>query len=106
MDYKNYIKNGKLILPEGFNSRLNCSYNNLTKLVLPEGFNSYLDCYGNNLTELILPDGFNSDLNCDKEVRVYKWNEWLTLERFDMYLLKAFSLKELKRVYTPIRIAK
>ena len=80
MDYK-YIKNGKLILPDGFNSELNCSYNNLTELILPDGFNSNLYCSYNNLTELILPDGFNSDLNCDKEVRVYKWNEWLALER-------------------------
>jgi len=31
--------------------------------------------------KLILPEGFNSNLYCDKEVRVYKWNEWLTLER-------------------------
>ena len=46
MNYKNYIKNGKLILPEGFNS------------ILPEGFNSPLYCYGNKLSELILPEGF------------------------------------------------
>ena len=38
MCYK-YIKNGKLILPKGFNSNLNCSNNNLTELILPEGFN-------------------------------------------------------------------
>ena len=61
MDYKHYIKNGKLILPEGFNSNLYC--------------------YNNKITELILPEGFNSYINCDKEVRVYKWNEWLALER-------------------------
>ena len=89
MDYKNYIKNGKLILPEGFNSNLYCSSNNLTELILPEGFNSNLYCYNNKITELILPEGFNSYLDCynnsylsfDKEVRVYKWNEWLALER-------------------------
>jgi len=68
-------------LPQGFNSELRCSYNNLTELILPEGFNSRLYCYGNNLTKLVLPEGFNSYLDCDKEVRVYKWNEWLALER-------------------------
>jgi len=59
MDYKHYIKNGKLILPEGFNSELNCSYNNLTELILPDVFNSRLYCYNNKITELILPEGFN-----------------------------------------------
>ena len=81
MDYKHYIKNGKLILPEGFNSNLYCYNNKITELILPEGFNSYLDCSDNSLTKLVLPEGFNSDLYCDKEVRVYKWNEWLALER-------------------------
>ena len=53
MDYKKYIKNGCLVLPEGFNSPLNCSDNNLKELILPEGFNSDLDCSNNNLRELI-----------------------------------------------------
>jgi len=68
-------------LPEGFNSNLRCYNNKITELILPEGFNSNLRCYNNNLTKLILPEGFNSYLNCDKEVRIYKWNEWLSLER-------------------------
>ena len=38
MMYKDYIINDKLILPEGFNSHLNCSNNNLTELILPIGF--------------------------------------------------------------------
>ena len=66
MNYKNYIKNNKLILPEGFNSPLSsCSYNDLTELILPEGFNSHLYCDNNNLIELILPEGFNRYLDCD-----------------------------------------
>ena len=65
MNYKNYIKNNKLILPKGFNSYLNCSINNLSELILPEGFNSDLFCHHNNLTELILPEGFNSYSVCD-----------------------------------------
>ena len=102
MNYKDYIKNGKLILPEGFNnqlycinddltklilpegfnSTLNCCYNKLTELILPEGFNNYLDCRCNNLKELILPKGFNiNNLSCDKNVKIYNWNEWLALER-------------------------
>ena len=101
MDYRDYIKNFKLlltkgfnnllnywnkkfnrlILPEGFNKTLDCSYNNLTKLILPQGFNSYLNCSGNNLNELILPQGFNSKFYCDETVRVYNWNEWLSIER-------------------------
>jgi len=47
MDYKKYINDGKLILPEGFNSYLNCWNNNLTELRLPEGFNENLDCRNN-----------------------------------------------------------
>jgi hypothetical protein len=105
MSYKDYIKDDKLILPEGFNSPLDCSRNNLKELVLPEGFNSPLNCSGNKLKELILPEGFNSplywlncknnnltelilpegfnrnNLICDETVKVYKWNEWLALER-------------------------
>ena len=82
MDYRNYIKKGKLILPKGFNSCLDCSNNKLTQLILPQGFNSSLYCYGNNLKELILPEGFNRNyLYCDKNVKVYEWNEWLALER-------------------------
>ena len=65
MNYKNYIKNNKLILPKEFNSYLNCSWNNLNELILPEGFNSVLYCDNNKLSELILPEGFNSYLNCD-----------------------------------------
>ena len=68
---KKYIKDGKLVLPEGFNSDLVCS--------------------DNNLIELILPEGFNSDLDCDKKVKVYKWNELLTLER-DRKMRIMFSL--------------
>ena len=64
MNYKNYIKNNKLILPKGFNSYLFCPYNDLSELILPEGFNSVLNCYDNNLSELILPEGFNSNLVC------------------------------------------
>ena len=30
MNYKDYIKNNKLILPKGFNSYLDCSDDNLT----------------------------------------------------------------------------
>ena len=44
MNYKEYIKNNKLILPKGFNSPLNCSRNKLCELILPEGFNRYLIC--------------------------------------------------------------
>ena len=66
MNYKDYIINGKLILPEGFNSALYCTGNNLTELILPEGFNSNLHCSGNNLTELVLPEGFNSFLDCSR----------------------------------------
>jgi len=51
-------------LPQGFNRRLICSYNNLTELILTEGFNNILYCYNNKITELILPEGFNSELNC------------------------------------------
>ena len=58
--HKKYIKNGKLILPEGFNSYLDCSSNNLISLILPEGFNSYLNA-GNAI--------------------VYTHKEWLALER-------------------------
>ena len=65
MNYKDYIKNNKLIIPKGFNSELYCSSNNLTELILPEGFNSDLSCHHNKLTELILPEGFNSYLVCD-----------------------------------------
>ena len=54
MNYKDYIKNNKLILPKGFNSTLNCSGDNLNELILLEGFNSSLDCHSNNLSELIL----------------------------------------------------
>ena len=65
MNYKKYIKNNKLILPEGFNSPLSsCSYNDLTELILPEGFNSNLHCDNNKLSELILPEEFNSALYC------------------------------------------
>ena len=64
MNYKNYIKNNKLILPKGFNRYLDCYNNKLTELILPEGFNSDLFCSNNNLTELILPEGFNSSLYC------------------------------------------
>jgi len=102
MNYRDYIKNGKLVLPEGFNSPLNCSNNKLSELILPEGFNSWLNCKNNNLTELILPEGFNRYLNCynnqlnklilpegfnrnylycDETVKVYYQNEWLDLER-------------------------
>ena len=102
MNYKDYIKDGKLILPEGFNNYLDCGNNNLkelilpqgfnsqllcynnklTKLILPKGFNSRLHCYRNNLTQLILPEGFNrNNLICDKTVTVYSWNEWLAIER-------------------------
>ena len=82
MSYKDYIKDGRLILPKGFNKELDCSYNNLKELILPEGFNSSLYCYRNNLKELILPEGYNHRyFYCDKWVRVYKWNEWLALER-------------------------
>ena len=82
MSYKNYIKDSKLILPEGFNNDLDCSYDNLEELILPEGFNSYLNCSYNNLTRLILPEGFiRNNLICDKTVKVYEWNEWLALER-------------------------
>jgi hypothetical protein len=65
MNYKDFIIDGKLILPEGFNSPLRCYNNNLEKLILPEGFNSPLYCYNNNLKELRLPEGFNSELKCD-----------------------------------------
>ena len=81
MYYRDYIKDGKLILPKGFNSPLNCSINNLKELILPEGFNNWLNCSSNNLTELILPEGFNNFLYCDEAVKVYEWNEWLALER-------------------------
>ena len=103
MDYKDYIKDGKLILPEGFNSPLNCYYNNLKELILPKGFNSYLNCKNNQLKKIVLPEGFNSDLychgnnnleelilpegynnryfHCDETVKVYKWNEWLSIQR-------------------------
>jgi hypothetical protein len=70
-----------LILPKGFNSDLNCRNNNLEELILPQGFNSNLYCHRNNLKELILPEGFNSILSCDDNVKVYKWEEWLALER-------------------------
>ena len=56
MNYKNYIKNNKLILPKGFNSTLYCYGNNLNELILPEEFNSTLYCHNNNLSELILPE--------------------------------------------------
>ena len=102
MNYKDYIKDGRLVLPDGFNSLLDCSGDNLTELILPQGFNSGLFCFNNKLTNLILPEGFNSPLYCqnnklrelilpegfnrnylycDKNVRVYEWNEWLALER-------------------------
>ena len=61
MNYRDYIKDGRLILPKGFNSPLDCS--------------------DNNLEELVLPEGFNSKLRCDDWVKVYNWNEWLALER-------------------------
>ena len=70
MNYKNYIKNNKLILPKGFNSPLNCAYNNLNELILPEGFNSDLFCSYNNLSELILPKRFRgkySPLYCNNK---------------------------------------
>ena len=44
MNYKDYIKNNKLILPEGFNSVLHCYWNKLSELILPERFNSPLTC--------------------------------------------------------------
>jgi len=81
MNYKDYIIDGKLILPKGFNSHLSCVNNNLEKLILPKGFNSDLSCFNNNLEKLILPEGFNSHLSCDETVKVYKWEEWLALER-------------------------
>ena len=82
MKYKDYIKDGRLILPKGFNNNLYCYNNNLKELVLPEGFNSRLNCWGNQLKELILPEGFiRNNLKCDETVKVYKWNEWLALER-------------------------
>ena len=82
MNFKDYIKDGKLVLPEGFNKPLYCSRNKLTKLILPQGFNSQLNCIFNKLEELILPEGFNSyNLFCDETVKVYEWNEWLALER-------------------------
>ena len=71
----------KLILPEGFNNPLDCCGNNLKELILPKGFNSHLNCRHNKLKELILPEGFNNYLKCDETVKVYKWNEWLALER-------------------------
>ena len=36
MNYRDYIKNGKLILPEGFNNELDCNetvYKNLYKII-------------------------------------------------------------------------
>jgi len=36
MSYKDYIKDGKLILPEGFNSQLICNNTDLTELIIPE----------------------------------------------------------------------
>ena len=61
---------------------LYCFDNNLEELILPKGFNSPLYCYSNNLTELILPKGYNNNyLYYDKNVKVYKWNEWLAIER-------------------------
>ena len=82
MNYKKYIKNNKLILPKGFNSTLNCSYDNLSELILPEGFNSRLYCYYNNLSKLILPEGFNSDLNCYRN----KLTELILPEGFNSFL--------------------
>ena len=36
----------------------------------------------NNLTELILPEGFcRNNLYCGHTVKVYEWNEWLSIER-------------------------
>ena len=80
MDYKKYIKNRCLILPNGFNSPLDCSGNNLTSLILPEKFNSVLYCSSNNLTSLILPEGFNSYLNAGNAI-VYTHKQWKALER-------------------------
>ena len=59
--YKNYIKNDKLILPEGFNSRLYCSGNNLSELILPEGFNSDLWCDNPDIIKIA---------NCMKEFKL------------------------------------
>ena len=58
------LKDNRLILPDGFNSYLDCSYDNLTELILPKGFNNWLICNNNNLKKLILPEGFNSHLDC------------------------------------------
>ena len=60
---------------------MRCWGNQLTQLILPEGFNSYLDCSFNKLEELILSEGFNNWLDCDKNVKIYNWNEWIAIER-------------------------
>ena len=87
MNYKNYIKNNKLILPKGFNSYLFCPYNDLSELILPEGFNSDLFCSFNNLNELILPEGFNNYLSCSSN----KLNELILPEGFNSHLSCAYN---------------
>ena len=65
MNYKEYIKNGKLILPKGFNSKLDCSWDKLTELILPEGFNNYLYCDNKDLNKIA---------NCMEEFKLNYFN--------------------------------
>ena len=103
MNYKNYIKDNKLILPKGFNSGLFCSCNDLSELILPKGFNSDLFCSSNNLTELILPEGFNSTLLCynnnlSELILSEGFNSYLVCDNTDIYKI-ANCMKEFKLNY-------
>ena len=103
MNYKNYIKDNKLILPKGFNRYLTCSNNNLTELILPEGFNNVLDCSSNNLTKLILPEGFNNNLYCyrnnlTKLILPEGFNSYLVCDNQDIIKI-AKCMKEFKLNY-------
>ena len=52
-----------------------------TELILPEGFNSFLYCGNNKLTEIVLPKGYSACYIADNLVKVYNYEEWLSLER-------------------------
>ena len=57
---------------------INCSYNNLTELILPEGFNSYLDCGNDDINKI-------SDYMIEHNVNYYEagcaWIEELDLSK-------------------------
>ena len=91
MNYKDYIKYNKLILPKGFNNKLDCSYNNLTELILPEGFNSYLDCDNPDIYEIA---------KCMKEFKII---DQLYLDKLPK-LKSYYSLRETAPQYRNLKL--